>query len=169
MTSNFEDVGDFQHRFNLAHVDCSGAGDYDGTYPCNGPGPQPWDDELLAFRSKFLREELDEFDTGVTGVDHAQMADALVDLVYVAMGTAHLLGYPWQLIWDRVQAANMKKVRAAADGSDSRRGSPFDVMKPPGWEPPDVAEVLGMVGFDEFNEPPGYSAGLAELGYEGDG
>ena len=38
--------------------------------------------------------------------------DALIDLTYVAMGTAYMMGLPWQDLWDEVQRANMSKVRA---------------------------------------------------------
>ena len=132
--SNFTDVGDFHRKFGLATSDTKA-------------GPSPYNDELLDFRIRFMHEELDEFVEGLEENDDAKMFDALLDLVYVAMGTAHLLGYPWEIGWNAVQAANMKKQRAAADGSDSKRGSSFDVVKPPGWAPPDIEKVLGAVGF----------------------
>ncbi len=103
--------------------------------------------DLMDVRIKFLKEELDEFIEGWATGDHAQMADALVDLVYVALGTAHLLGYPWQEVWDAVQAANMAKERGKPDGSNSKRGSAWDVVKPEGWTPPDIATLLERYGF----------------------
>lgn len=136
MQSNFDDVGDFHSKFDLDNVTHS------------RPGPRDWDDDLLAFRIKFLEEEFREFVEGVDLGDHAKMFDALIDLAYVAFGTAHLLGYPWQAGWNQVQAANMKKERAAADGSNSVRNSSFDVVKPPGWQPPDIAGVLRSWGFE---------------------
>lgn len=152
MTSdNFSDVGDFHHRFNLPHVTCAAGPVVPGSLN-RGVGPQPWDEELIEFRVRFMREELDEFVVGMAGRDHAQMADALVDLVYVAMGTAHLLGYPWQEIWEAVQRANLGKARAAADGSDSKRHSRWDVVKPAGWQPPDVAAILEAHGFTTARE-----------------
>lgn len=154
-TSNFSDVGDFHEKFGLHNVTHH---DY---------GPQDVTDELLEFRVKFMIEELMEFIEGLGADyspitdemrfdrgprDHAQMFDALLDLVYVAMGTAHLLGYPWQLGWDRVQNANMKKVRAQKDGSDSKRGSSFDVVKPPGWTPPDIEGLIRALGYSKENK-----------------
>jgi len=139
-TTNFGDVGDFHRQFDLHASD-------------EGPGPVlDMQDEatmdLLGFREKFLSEELDEFTEGLDELDHAKMFDALLDLVYVAMGTAHLLGYPWQEGWEAVQAANMSKVRASKDGSDSKRGSSFDVVKPLDFQPPDIAKVLERHGFE---------------------
>lgn len=136
--SNFEDVGDFHTKFGLHSVMASGA----------SPTGEEANEELMQFRVKFLYEELQEFEEGLADGDVAQMADALIDLVYVALGTAHFLGLPWQALWDDVQRANMAKVRAAADGSDSKRGSSFDVVKPKGWKAPQTEEVLRQYGFN---------------------
>lgn len=150
MTTNFDDVGDFHERFDLPHVH------QDPYHPClhisekqsrTCPGPRNIDAALREFRVNFMQEELDEFCRGVTAEDHAQMFDALLDLVYVAMGTAHLLGYPWQEGWDAVQRANMEKVRAAKDGSDSKRASAWDVVKPKGWRAPDIRGILRRYGW----------------------
>lgn len=138
--SDHTDVGDFHCKFELDHTTCSKG--------CGRTGPRPWDDELVKFRTKFLHEELKEFEDAVAERDHAKIFDALIDLVYVAHGTAHLLGYPWRIGWDAVQAANMAKQRAAKDGSDSVRGSSFDVVKPASWIPPDIEGVLQAYGFD---------------------
>lgn len=134
--SNFDDVGVFHTKFDLPSVTTEGA------------GSREIDFELMDFRSKFLEEELIEFREGLDEADHAKMFDALLDLAYVAFGTAHLLGYPWQEGWERVQKANMAKVRAQADGSDSKRGSSFDVVKPAGWEPPDIKDLLRSYGWE---------------------
>jgi predicted HAD superfamily Cof-like phosphohydrolase len=143
--SEFNDVGRFHERFGLPYVSDDGLGIYGEV------GPQEWDDELVEFRTKFLEEELLEFRDGVDERDHEKMFDALIDLVYVALGTAHMLGYPWREGWDEVQRANMRKVRGAVDGSDSKRESRWDVVKPDGWQPPDLKKVLEAYGFD-FSE-----------------
>lgn len=57
---------------------------------------------------------------------------------------AALLGTPWAECWAAVQAANLTKVRGAADGSNSKRGSAFDVVKPAGWRAPDTAHVAAL-------------------------
>lgn len=132
--SDFTDVGDFHRKFGLHTSD-------------DGPGPVPIDEDLLNFRVGFLKEELKEFEEAVEEGDHAKAFDALIDLNYVSLGTAHMMGYPWQEGWDMVQHANMKKQRAAADASDSKRGSSFDVVKPPGWLPPDIDQLLDGYGF----------------------
>lgn len=131
---NFVDVGDFHAKFGLTSV----------TH--EGPGPREITPELLEFRSKFMQEELDEFNEAAKTNDHAKMFDALLDLVYVAMGTAHMFGYPWQAGWDEVQRANISKERVTR-AEDSTRGSTFDVIKPVGWTAPNIGLVLAENGF----------------------
>lgn len=133
--SEFDDVGRFHKKFNLPEV-------YSTPF-----GPKKVTSELMEFRIKFLQEELDEFKEGNDETDHVKMFDALIDLVYVALGTAHLLGYPWIYGWEVVQDANMTKVRAKTDGSNSARGSSYDVVKPEGWVPPDIIGVLQDFGW----------------------
>jgi predicted HAD superfamily Cof-like phosphohydrolase len=49
--------------------------------------------ELLEFRSKFFKEELDEFMLGLKESDVAQCADALIDLLYITAGAMALQGF----------------------------------------------------------------------------
>lgn len=101
--------------------------------------------DVFEFRLKFMKEELTEFREAyflLSGVEQlAFMADALIDLVYVAMGTAVMMGIPWQLLWDEVQRKNMSKVKVAS-AADSKRGHAFDIKKPEGWTPPDLEALL---------------------------
>ena len=102
-----------------------------------GSNPRLLTIDELKFRSKFMREEFNEFMDAAGHEDLAGMADALVDLVYVAMGTAHMMGLPWETLWSEVQRANMQKERAVRV-EQSKRGSTLDVIKPDGWTPPDI-------------------------------
>ena len=133
--SNFSDVGDFHEKFGLDNVTHHGA------------GPRKPTDDLLDFRIKFMQEELDEFIEGRDEQNDAKMADALIDLAYVVFGTAQMLGYPWHHLWGEVQRANMTKERATKETA-SERGGEWDVIKPPGWKPPNIEKVLRDHGFD---------------------
>ena len=124
MKNNFEDVQAFHNKYLLTE------------------DPGVGNDKWLDFREDFMDEELAEFKKARREGDKAGMFDALLDLVYVAMGTADGLKFPWQAGWDRVQQANMSKVRAARDGADSKRGTGFDVVKPPGWRAPDHSDLV---------------------------
>lgn len=151
--TNFDDIGEFHKKFDLPSVT------HDGISPREVPN------DLLQFRISFLMEELRELLEACGGrmvqepifvlpednkIDYVQAFDALLDLVVVAMGTAHLFGFPWQAGWNMVQMANMSKVRAKEDGSDSKRGSGWDIVKPEGWQPPDgmIADLLQKMGWD---------------------
>ena len=91
---------------------------------------------MVDFRIKFLEEELEEFIDAVRTVDDVKALDALVDIVYVAIGTAYLLDYPFHFGWNEVQKANMLKVRKESERSK------FDVTKPKGWKAPNIEQVL---------------------------
>lgn len=103
--------------------------------------PRLLDPATAAFRIKFMREELDEYVTAVKDDDLVGQADALADLIYVAVGTAVWQGIPLEEIWDEVQASNMRKVRAKY-ADESKRGTQYDVIKPPGWKPPNIAGII---------------------------
>jgi predicted HAD superfamily Cof-like phosphohydrolase len=123
--SLFSDIEAFHEKFELTE---------------SGPPRLP-SDELGKFRVVCLREEVQEFEDALEAEDLEGAFDALIDLVYFALGTAHVMGLPFQDGWDRVQAANMKKIRAERP-SDSKRGSGFDVVKPIGWQPPDLSDLV---------------------------
>lgn len=111
--SNFTDVGRFHRKFGIEHLE-------------DGP-PRPLPPDLLRFRLGFLIEELKEYADAVGYVlrtdlevsypevpnqqDLEKAFDSLVDLVYVALGTAHVHRFPWDEGWNEVQRANMGKER----------------------------------------------------------
>lgn len=128
--SLYADVCKFHRKFGLDH-------------PGDGKAPQLLDAETQSFREKFLDEELSELAEAWAERDLPKAADALVDLVYVALGTAALMRLPFDECWVEVQRANMAKERAlGADDPRSTRGHRLDVVKPAGWTPPDIAGVL---------------------------
>lgn len=154
--SLFDDVRDFHMKFGLPT---------DQIWP-----PTNLDAGLARFRLKFLLEELSELMIAMgfhgpsmtmkTTAQAMEMygpdsepnlpdaADALADLVYVALGTAHLMGIPFDEIWAEVQRANMAKERSSgADDVRSKRRHASDVVKPAGWRPPDHEPALRARGW----------------------
>jgi predicted HAD superfamily Cof-like phosphohydrolase len=117
------DVAAFQRKFGLA---------YDGP-------PRALEREDFKLRLKLMAEELAEWESA--GL-RAEQLDALVDLAYVVIGTALAQGFDFAEAWRRVHEANMRKVRAVS-AADSKRGSASDVVKPPGWEAPDLRDLAG--------------------------
>lgn len=96
----------------------------------------------LQERIECMQEELDEFRKAVEEQDFAEQADALIDLVYFAKGTAVMMGLPWVELWDDVQRANMTKVRGVG-----KRGHAVDMVKPEGWKKPDGESILKLAGY----------------------
>lgn len=141
VTDYTRDIGDFHRRFGL---------EYDGP-------PRVLPQELRQFRISFMAEELCEYagvdDTTKKLIQSALVSssnhiipledqfDALIDLQYVLLGTSHLHGFPFKEGWARVHGANMTKVRAQK-AEDSNRLSTFDVVKPPGFVPPDLTDLV---------------------------
>lgn len=119
------DIREFHEKFDLAY---------------NGE-PRTLDRELFKFRHGFMEEELDEYRVGYEEDNREKQLDAIVDLVYVAIGTAYIQGFPFAKAWQRVHKANMAKVRAT-DASQSKRGSTSDVVKPEGWTAPDLSDLV---------------------------
>lgn len=102
--------------------------------------------DATVFRLKFLKEELDELEEALGDGDRVKAFDALLDLAYVAYGTALFLGVDpaqWHAGMHAVHSCNMAKVRVAK-AEDSKRGSAFDVKKPAGWVGPEsrLKEIL---------------------------
>lgn len=104
--------------------------------------PQMLGVDLMDFRLKFMQEELDEVRSSYFDNDIAGVADGLVDLTYVAVGTAELMGLPWDDAWNAVQAANMAKVRAVPGKIEGKRVAKYDIVKPVGWMAPDIEKIL---------------------------
>jgi predicted HAD superfamily Cof-like phosphohydrolase len=70
-----------------------------------------------------------------------QQLDALVDLVYVALGTAVIQGFDFEEAWRRVHAANMLKTKYSKT-NPGKRNSRYDVVKPVGWVRPDLSDLV---------------------------
>ena len=99
------------------------------------------------FRVNLLQEELREYVVHSQSRAHPTaalegMLDSLVDLVYVALGTAHLHGFDFREAWRRVHDANMDKVRASLGRVGPRGDAQFDVIKPEGWEAPSHTDLV---------------------------
>lgn len=83
---------------------------------------------LVAKRVSWMLEEIAEFAAADTIEDQA---DALIDLIYFAIGTFTLMGVNPEPLFDIVHAANMGKV-----GPDGKvlRNEQGKIIKPEGWK-----------------------------------
>lgn len=89
-------------------------------------------------RDALLKEEILEY---LGAEDKEEEFDALIDIIYVAVGTCVLTGYDLEEGWRRVHEANMMKERVSTV-SESKRGSIMDVKKPKGWKKPDLRDLV---------------------------
>jgi predicted HAD superfamily Cof-like phosphohydrolase len=119
-STNYELVQEFHQRFQVPVAQ----------------RPALLDDGTFMFRFRFLCEELAELEKAHNAGDVVGCLDALADLLYVAYGTADMMGLPLDEAFQIVHRANMKKERAAS-AAQSKRGSQLDVIKPVGWEAPE--------------------------------
>ena len=92
-------------------------------------------------RAALLAEEYEEArDAIVDERDLPKIAKELVDLIYIAAGTALEFGIPLDRVWDEVHRSNMAKVDPVTGRVRYRDDG--KVLKPEGWTPPDIAKVL---------------------------
>lgn len=152
--SYFDDVGEFHRKFDLPSLS-------------DPVAPHALAQDVFVYRYKFLLEELAEYaeahaahgvaqatrrlrdyvetlvnnqgqGINLDNVGLAKALDGLVDLVYVAAGTAQFHHFPFDEAWAEVQVANMAKERGPTVG----RNHSLDVRKPSGWVPPDIERVI---------------------------
>jgi len=122
MATNFEKVGIFRQKMNLPITNY----------------PQFLSPAEASYFARFIMEELSEYLKACEEESLVDAADAIIDLVYVALGVAHAMGLPFDKLFDVVHKANMRKV-PANELMRSTRGSQYDVIKPVGWVPPEPA------------------------------
>jgi len=69
-----------------------------------------------------------------------ETADGLIDLLYVTIGSLLAMGIDMWPLWAEVQRANMAKLGGpVVDGK---------LMKPEGWQPPDIEGLLRKQGWE---------------------
>lgn len=93
--------------------------------------------EFMLKRIGFMQEELSEMALAASKDSTDEIADAITDLIYFAIGTAVLLNLPLKMIWNKVHHANMQKV-----SGKSKRGIDGDAQKPDDFIAPDIREIL---------------------------
>ena len=104
----------------------------------DGPGLGP--DELIELRIKLLTEEVQEYAEAARSGDLVEVLDALADIGYILAGT--IINHGMQAIYDdafnEVHRSNMAKL---VNGKVIRRED-GKVLKPEGWQPPQLAQFL---------------------------
>lgn len=95
-----------------------------------GQAPQQLSAERAAQRYKWMLEELNEFINAQTLVDQA---DAMLDLIYFALGTMVEMGIAPEELFDIVHTANMAKLWEDGKPHYNEEGK---TIKPASWQDP---------------------------------
>ena len=96
--------------------------------------------ERLLFALIAMYEELGEFTEACNSNKVEDALDAIIDLIYFAIGRAYEMGITqaqFRQCWNLVQEKNMAKKRGIKN-----RGTDQDACKPEGWVAPDFSGVL---------------------------
>lgn len=102
-------------------------------------------------RLSLLAEEISEYAQAAAAQDLTEIADALVDVIYVALGSAHAygLGTVFGKLWDEVHRSNMAKAFPDGEFKVNEAGK---TIKPEGWSPPDLAAIIEEAGQTKFRK-----------------
>lgn len=106
----------------------------------NGKEPAIPHLERCALQARLMQEELDEFSAAIMTHDLPEVADGLADLLYLVFGSACIFGIDLWPVFAEVHKTNMAKEvgKFREDGK---------IMKPEGWEAPDIAAILREQGW----------------------
>lgn len=96
-------------------------------------------EDIRELRRKLMKEEYEEYVKGEEENDLVQIADAIADIIYIALGTAVSYGIPFDKVWKEVHASNMSKL--GPDGKPIRRED-GKILKGPNFFEPKIAEIL---------------------------
>ena len=98
------------------------------------------DESTRQLRHSILIEEINELQAATTHIDSL---DAITDILYVLLGTAHAygLGDKVQAAFNEVHRSNMTKVMP--NGKVMKRDD-GKIIKPDTYEPPNLKKVLGL-------------------------
>lgn len=142
--SMFDDVGNFHRKFGLPVTQATRKAAL-------------LSEELFEYRRRFLEEELEEMASAHDAGDLTGFADALADLVWVALGTCHFAGIPFDEVWPHVRYANMNKITAPPDaGAHKRDAANYreTIRKPAGWVSPEVGIARSLTSWNSEPEQP---------------
>lgn len=87
-----------------------------------------------------IEEEFNELVTGETNNDRIEQLDALIDILVVTIGAIHSMGADAEGAWKEVMATNFAKIDH--ETGKVRKREDGKVLKPLGWEPPNLTPFL---------------------------
>ena len=95
-----------------------------------------------------IDEECKELAQACDTDDAVETVDALIDILVVTIGALHSMGADAEGAWKEVMATNFAKIEA---NGKVRKREDGKVLKPQGWEPPNLKPFLKKKGaFNKF-------------------
>jgi len=91
--------------------------------------------EAIDLGWELIVEEFKELVRGMTKQDIEEVADGLGDMIWVLCGFGARAGINLDAVWSEIRAANFRKI-----GGPVREDG--KLLKPPGWEPPNIQRAL---------------------------
>lgn len=87
-----------------------------------------------------INEEVSELIEARNANDKIEMLDALIDIIIVAIGAGHSLGFDLSGAWNEVMKTNFAKIDPITDKVKKREDG--KVLKPEGWQAPELENFL---------------------------
>ena len=97
--------------------------------------------EGISLRKSLLQEEVDELSDAVVKNDQVEILDAVIDIIYIALGTAHECGVLDKVskAWDMVHENNLTKLGADGKVVKNQNGK---VIKPSNYVSVDLKSLF---------------------------
>lgn len=87
-----------------------------------------------------ISEEVDELLLATENKDQVEQLDALIDILVVTIGAIHSAGFDAEGAWREVMNTNFAKIDK--DTGKVRKREDGKVLKPVGWQPPNLKPFL---------------------------
>lgn len=87
-----------------------------------------------------IEEEHKELVAALAANDDVEVLDALIDILVVTIGAIHSAGFDAEGAWKEVMKTNFAKIDY--ETGKVRKREDGKVLKPLGWEPPDLKPFL---------------------------
>jgi hypothetical protein len=91
---------------------------------------------------KLIQEEVSELQTAVDQNDRVEQLDALIDIMVVTVGAVQSLGVDAEGAWKEVMSTNFSKIDSLTGRVRKREDG--KVLKPTGWQPPQLAKYINQ-------------------------
>lgn len=96
--------------------------------------------DQYALYLNLIEEEFKELNHAFVTNDRVEQLDALIDILVVTIGAIHSAGFDAEGAWKEVMRTNFAKIDQAT--GKVRKREDGKVLKPTGWEPPNLAPFL---------------------------